>query len=58
MARTGERLSYAELEDRSRRLSRLLYDAGLRRGDVIALFTDNALPAFEVYWAALRSGST
>ena len=56
MARTGERLSYAELDDRSRRLSRLLYDAGLRRGDVIALFTDNALPAFEVYWAAMRSG--
>jgi acyl-CoA synthetase (AMP-forming)/AMP-acid ligase II len=56
MARTGEQLSYAELDDRSRRLSRLLYDAGLRRGDVIALFTDNALPAFEVYWAAMRSG--
>ena len=56
MARTGEQLSYAELDDRSRRLSRLLYDAGLRRGDVVALLTDNALPAFEVYWAAMRSG--
>jgi fatty-acyl-CoA synthase len=56
MARTGETLSYAELDDRSRRLSRLLYDAGLRRGDVVALCTDNALPAFEVYWAAHRSG--
>ena len=56
MARTGEQLSYADLEDRLRRLSRLLYDAGLRRGDVLALLTDNALPAFEVYWAAMRSG--
>jgi len=56
MADSGEQLTYGELEDRSRRLSRLLYDAGLRRGDVVALLTDNALRAFEVYWAALRSG--
>jgi len=56
MARSGEQLTYGDLDERSRRLSRLLYDAGLRRGDVVALLTDNALPAFEVYWAALRSG--
>jgi long-chain acyl-CoA synthetase len=56
MADSGEQLTYRELEDRSRRLSRLLYDAGLRRGDVVALLTDNSLPAFEVYWAAIRSG--
>src|SRR3954451_3981207 len=56
MADSGEQLTYRELEDRSRRLSRLLYDAGLRRGDVVALLIDNSLPAFEVYWAALRSG--
>jgi fatty-acyl-CoA synthase len=56
MAGPGEQLTYRELDDRSRRLSRLLYDAGLRRGDVVALLTDNALRAFEVYWAALRSG--
>jgi long-chain acyl-CoA synthetase len=56
MADSGEQLSYRELDDRSRRLSRLLYDAGLRRGDVVALLTDNALRAFEAYWAAMRSG--
>jgi long-chain acyl-CoA synthetase len=56
LADTGEELSYGELADRSRRLSRLLYDAGFRRGDVVALFTDNTLRAFEVYWAAIRSG--
>ena len=44
MADSGEQLTYRELDDRSRRLSRLLYDAGLRRGDVVALLTDNALP--------------
>jgi fatty-acyl-CoA synthase len=53
---TGERLSYAELEERSVRLSRLLYDAGLRTGDTIALVAGNDLHYFEVYWAALRSG--
>jgi len=56
LADSGERLTYAELDERSRRLSRLLYDAGLRRGDVLALLTGNELPAFEVYWAAMRSG--
>jgi len=56
MAHSGEQLTYGELDERSRRLSRLLYDAGLRRGDVVALLTDNTLRAFEVYWAAMRSG--
>jgi fatty-acyl-CoA synthase len=53
---TGERLTYAELEERSARLSRLLYNAGLRVGDTIALVAGNNLHYFEVYWAALRSG--
>ena len=53
---TGERLSYAELEERSVRLSQVLHDAGLRTGDTIALVAENDLHYFEVYWAALRSG--
>jgi fatty-acyl-CoA synthase len=56
MHETGERVSYAELEDRSIRLSRLLYDAGLRPGDGIVLIAENDPRYFEVYWAALRSG--
>jgi len=55
-AETGDVLTYAQLEDRSRRLARYLHDAGLRRGDHLALLTDNVPTAFEVYWAALRSG--
>jgi non-ribosomal peptide synthetase component F len=39
---TGERLTYAELEERSVRLSRLLYDAGLRIGGTIALAAKTA----------------
>jgi fatty-acyl-CoA synthase len=34
----------------------VLHEAGLRPGDVVALLTENDPRAFEVYWAALRSG--
>ncbi len=53
---TGESLTYGELEERSVRLAHVLHDAGLRPGDVVALLTENNLRAFEVYWAAMRSG--
>ncbi|MFC8662215.1 acyl-CoA synthetase [Streptomyces sp. NPDC057199] len=53
---TGETLTYGQLENHSIRLANILHEAGLHRGDVIALLTDNDLRAFEVYWAALRSG--
>jgi fatty-acyl-CoA synthase len=56
MAGSGQVLTYTELDDRSIRLANLLWDAGLRRGDTVALLTDNTLRAYEVYWAALRSG--
>ena len=55
-ARTGEVLTYAELDARSNRLARLLWDEGLRRGDHIAVFLENHLRYFEVAWAAFRSG--
>ncbi|PYE17332.1 fatty-acyl-CoA synthase [Williamsia limnetica] len=56
VAETGETLSYLDLEDRSRRLARHLFDSGLRRGDHLAVLTDNNPRIFEVYWAAMRSG--
>src|SRR5579859_7584931 len=56
MAGTGETVSYGELERRSAQLARVLNQAGLRPGDVVALLTENNLRALEVYWAALRSG--
>src|SRR5215469_6636158 len=56
MAGTGETITYGELERRSAQLAHVLYDAGLRPGDVVALLTENNLRAFEVYWAAMRSG--
>lgn len=56
MAGSGAVTTYAELENRSAAVASALYDMGLRRGDVIALVSDNAAEAFEVYWAAIRSG--
>jgi long-chain acyl-CoA synthetase len=56
LADTGETLTYAELDARSNQLARLLRDNGLSTGDVVALLTDNDITAFEVYWAAVRSG--
>ena len=56
MTGTGEMLSYGDLERRSVQLAHVLHEAGLRPGDAVALLTENNLRAFEVYWAALRSG--
>jgi long-chain acyl-CoA synthetase len=56
MAGTGETIGYGELERRSVQLAHVLHEAGLRPGDVVALLTENNLRAFEVYWAAMRSG--
>ncbi|MBS9376360.1 3-oxocholest-4-en-26-oate--CoA ligase [Rhodococcus sp. B50] len=56
MAESGETLTYLQLEQGSARLARYLASRGLRHGDHIALLTDNQPKAFEVYWAALRSG--
>ncbi|TYL55987.1 acyl-CoA synthetase [Nocardioides sp. BGMRC 2183] len=56
MAGSGRSLTYAELDERSLRLANHLRAAGLRRGDVVALLSDNTPETYEVYWAALRSG--
>ncbi|GAA3523157.1 acyl-CoA synthetase [Aeromicrobium panaciterrae] len=56
MAGTGEALTYRELDDGSQRLAQLLYAAGLRPGDHLALVLGNHVRFLEVYWAAMRSG--
>jgi len=56
MAGSGRRVTFGELEDRSARIASALHRLGLRTGDVVALLTDNTPEAFEVYWAAMRSG--
>ncbi|ROO84498.1 fatty-acyl-CoA synthase [Actinocorallia herbida] len=56
MSATGERLTFGELEENSRRLADRLRARGLRRGDVVALLSGNDPRMFEVYWACQRSG--
>jgi len=56
MAGSGKTLTYRGLDDNSARLASALHALGVRPGDVIALISDNSAEAFEVYWAALRSG--
>ncbi|MFQ6392361.1 AMP-binding enzyme [Nocardia sp. KC 131] len=56
MAESGATLTYRQLEENSIRLARDLHDAGLRRGDHVALLSVNDPKIYEVYWAALRSG--
>ncbi|MGI9125732.1 MAG: AMP-binding protein [Mycobacterium sp.] len=55
-ADSGTVLTYRELDDNSAALARVLHDAGLRRGDVVAVLSDNRAEVMEVYWAAHRSG--
>jgi fatty-acyl-CoA synthase len=56
MGGSGESVSYQQLDENSNRLARLLAEAGLARGDHIALLMENHPRFFEVVWAALRSG--
>lgn len=56
LAGTDELLTYRELNRKSAALARVLHDAGLRKGDSVALLTNNAIEAFVVFWATQRSG--
>jgi len=56
VAGTGACLTYRQLEEASARFANVLYERGLRRGDTLCMLTDNQPTAFEVYWAAMRSG--
>ena len=55
-ARAGEVTTYRELDERSCRLARLMWERGLRPGDHMAIFLENHPRYLEVVWAGLRSG--
>ena len=52
MTGSGAVVTYGELEDRSRRLARLLAARGLAPGDHIAVLLENQARYLEVCWAA------
>ncbi|ORW50758.1 acyl-CoA synthetase [Mycobacterium paraense] len=49
-------MSFGELHARSRRVAALLHDAGLRRGDGVALVLPNRPEFFEITWGCQLSG--
>jgi long-chain acyl-CoA synthetase len=56
MAGSGETVTYAELEDRSRRLAAALRARGVGTGAHVAVLMENNRAFLEVAWAAQRSG--
>lgn len=56
MAKTGESLSYAALEQRANRGAQLFRSLGLKPQDHIALLIENSFAFLEICWAAQRSG--
>jgi long-chain acyl-CoA synthetase len=56
MAGSGETVTYAQLEDRSRRLAAALRTRGVAAGDHISILMENNRAYLEVAWAAQRSG--
>ncbi len=56
MARSGETVTYRELEARSNQGAQLFRALGLTRGDAIALLMDNNARYLEICFAAQRAG--
>jgi acyl-CoA synthetase (AMP-forming)/AMP-acid ligase II len=56
MARTGETISYQQLEDRSNQGAQLFRKLGLKTGDAIAIFMENNARFLDICWAAQRAG--
>ena len=50
-------LTYAELDDRSNRMARVLLDKGLSRGDRVGVITRNCIEFVEVELAAAKFGA-
>ncbi len=56
MAKSGETVTYRQLDQQSNRIAQLFRSLGLKAGDHIALFLENNARFFEICWAAQRSG--
>jgi long-chain acyl-CoA synthetase len=56
MASSGETITFGEFEARGNRVAHFLRDAGLRRGDHIAVFIENSPELLEIEGGAERTG--
>ncbi len=52
----AERVTYGELHERAERVAALLHEAGLRRGDAVAMMLPNRREFLEVAWGCQLSG--
>lgn len=52
----GERLTWAQLELRTRKVANALGALGLRKGDKVCLFMHSSIAAFELFWGTIRAG--
>ncbi|MFE2498912.1 4-coumarate--CoA ligase family protein [Streptomyces scopuliridis] len=55
---TGTSMTYAELDAFHRRIAAALTDAGVRKGDVLALHSPNTVAYPAVFYAATRAGAS
>ena len=56
MAKSGETVTYRQLDQQSNRIAQLFRSLELRPGDHVALFLENNARFFEICWAAQRAG--
>jgi long-chain acyl-CoA synthetase len=56
MSQSGRTMTYRELDEFSNRGAQLFAKAGLKTGDVIAIFMENNFEFLPLCWAAQRSG--
>ncbi len=55
---TGKEISYAQLDVMTRRVAAGLAELGIRRGDVIAIYSPNTILYPVVFYGATRAGAT
>ena len=53
----GQRVTYAELQDRAYRLANALVARGVERGDRVVVFADNTVETVVSFWAILEAGA-
>ena len=56
MARSGDAISYRQLDERTNKAAHLFRTLGLKAGDHLALMMENCIEFMVVCWAAQRSG--
>src|ERR1043166_6146427 len=56
MAKSGEVVTFGELEKRANQIAHLFRSLGLKRGDHIAIMLENHPRYLQISWAAQRAG--